>query len=234
METVEISEVLISEDRLESTDQAKRALMKWGSEAINHLNVEDPNQRVRACIGRVRGRGPGASIGRIFTHMMNSDPQPLVSPFEGSESVSGAAWVGDTPSAERVAWARLRFAPGTDGLMLHVHEHADRFIMVDEGRGLFHFSSSSLAEFTGDVRSTPIRERDVLLFRRGLLHTFSAPSEPLILWSFQAPFIPFDDPSQFTPVSPSWYPRDLANTSTVACDPAWTVLCAGSDTVATR
>lgn len=106
-----------------------------------------------------------------------------------------------------------------------VHEQSDRFIIVFEGRGLFHLSSSRLEDFEGsDVRSVPIRSRDVLIFPRGVLHTFSAPDEQMVLLSYQSPFIEFDDPRQYTMPEISWMPSQVEETGQVACDPAWTVL----------
>ncbi len=135
-------------------------------------------------------------------------PLELQSPFEGVDTVAGAVWLGsDLFAACDDAIMKLRFKGGTYELPLHTHERSDRVIVVLKGRGLFHFTSQSRAEFTGEgVTSTAVEPGMVLVFTRGLLHTFSSPSEPLYLLSYHAPFIPLDDGDQFTLPAIRWIP----------------------------
>ena len=97
----------------------------------------------------------------------------------------------------------LRFAGGTVDLPLHIHEFSDRFIVVDEGTGLFHYLPSALEP--DELRSVIVRPGDVLAVTRGLLHTFTAPFGDLTLLSYHSPFFALDDARQFT-VPPK--PRD--------------------------
>ena len=134
----------------------------------------------------------------------------LVAPFEETESIAGALWSGRDLLGEEHedGLAKLRFAAGTLDLPLHAHEHSDRFIAVRSGRGIFWWSDESLSTFGGmNVHSVPVNSGDVLVFTRGLLHTFSAPDESLLLLSYHSPEIPFDDPRQYTIAAPRWTPR---------------------------
>ncbi|MBK8916289.1 MAG: cupin domain-containing protein [Phycisphaerales bacterium] len=149
-------------------------------------------------------------LDHIMTEIDVDYPIDLHSPFEDTESISGGLWSGRElfgPTHED-GLAKLRFAAGTLDLPLHVHEHSDRFIAVLEGQGRFWWSDESWREFSGDdIRSTPVRTGDVLVFTRNLLHTFSAPDEDLLLLSYHSPEIPFDDPRQYTLPSLRWTPR---------------------------
>lgn len=136
-------------------------------------------------------------------------PLELQSPFEGVDSVAGAVWMGSDLFAEACddAIMKLRFAASTYELPLHTHERSDRVIVVLKGRGLFHFTSQSRSDFNGEgVTSTVVEPGMVLVFTRGLLHTFSAPSEPLYLLSYHAPFIALDDGDQFALPDIRWIP----------------------------
>ena len=141
-------------------------------------------------------------------------PLELQSPFEGVESVAGAVWMGSALFAEACddAIMKLRFEAGTYELPLHTHERSDRVIVVLKGCGQFHFTNQSRADFNGvGVRSTAVEPGMVLLFTRGLLHTFSSPTEPLYLLSYHAPFIPLDDGDQFTLPDIRWIPSVEVN-----------------------
>lgn len=134
----------------------------------------------------------------------------LKAPFEETESIAGALWSGrELLGLHRDdGLAKLRFAQGTLDLPVHSHEHSDRFIAVLEGTGRFWWAEESLRDFTGrDVRSVPVNTGDVLVFTRGMLHTFSAPGENLVLLSYHSPEIPFDDPRQYTIPALRWTPR---------------------------
>jgi len=136
-------------------------------------------------------------------------PLELQSPFEGVETVAGAVWMGSDLFAEACddAIMKLRFSAGTHELPLHTHEHSDRVIVVLKGSGLFHFTNQSSMAFKGEgVTSMAVEAGMVLIFTRGLLHTFSSPNEPLYLLSYHAPFIPLDEADQFTLPDFRWIP----------------------------
>jgi len=137
-------------------------------------------------------------------------PMELQSPFEGVDSVAGAVWMGnvlfDTDRDD--ALMKLRFDTGSFELPLHVHEHSDRVIVVLKGSGQFHFTTQATDEFDGrDVSTLTVEPGMVLVFTRNLLHTFSSPIEPLYLLSYHAPFIPLDDPRQYTFPELRWIPQ---------------------------
>lgn len=70
-----------------------------------------------------------------------------------------------------------------------------------------------------------MRDRDALMFRRGLVHTFSTAEDPLVLLSYHRPFVPLDEPGQYTPADPPLAPREILADcrSQVSFDAAWTV-----------
>lgn len=183
-----------------------------------------------AALSRVRGTGPGVSFGRVIADLERDHPVELRGPFENSDAVTGAIWdcrrlLGPAYSS---ALLKLRFAQGALDLPLHVHERSDRFIIVLEGRGYFHVCDAAADRFAAvDVRTIPVRSRDALMFTRGVVHTFSAPDEPLILLSFHAPFIALEDSDQFRVPGAPVTPREILAASPparVSCDPAWNVL----------
>ncbi len=182
-----------------------------------------------ALLSRLRGTGRGVSSSALFDALERDHPLELVAPFEGSPLVSGAVWnardiLGPGHDA---AVAQLRWEAGARDLPMHVHDHSERFIIVRSGRGFFHVSDEPCERFTGQsVRSIPARERDVFLFTRGVVHTFSTDREPMVLYSCQLPYLPFDHPEQYRLPKVRWtaadHPED--DSPTVACDPAWSVL----------
>lgn len=182
-----------------------------------------------AAVGRLRGTGRGIHFSDLIARLEAEHPLTLSSPFENSHLVAGAAWdaqriIGATHTG---ALAKLRWAAGANDLPMHVHEHSDRFIIVLEGRGFFHVSDQSVDGFDGqDVRSIPARERDVFIFTRGTVHTFSTLDKPMTLLSCQLPYLAFEDPSQYRLPEHLWTARDNPEHTTpmVGCDPAWTVL----------
>lgn len=133
-------------------------------------------------------------------------PLELVSPFEETDSIAGAVWPGSIIDPQRDdGLAKLRFDAGTRDLPMHVHENSDRCILVLQGRGLFHLSNATLDTFSGrDIRTVSVQPGQVLVFTRGLLHTFSTNHEPLVLLSYHAPLIPFNDPLQYTVSAFRW------------------------------
>lgn len=156
---------------------------------------------VRLRLGRIRGTGPGVSCGALIEQLEAAYPLNLVYPFEGSERVGGAVWdsrkiLGDPSIKDGIA--KLHWRSHAQDLPLHTHDHADRFIVVLEGRGFFHWSTQSAAAFDGSaIETIAARSRDVFVFRRGLLHTFSTQQHGMTLLSVQLPMIAFDDPDQY-------------------------------------
>jgi mannose-6-phosphate isomerase-like protein (cupin superfamily) len=123
--------------------------------------------------------------------------------------------------------AKLRWESKATDLPMHVHDHSDRFIIVHKGRGFFHVTGESADEFTGrKVRSIPARERDIFIFSRGVIHTFSTDSEPMVLLSCQLPFLPFDHPDQYRLPRVRWVASEHRDEYAVGvgCDSAWTLL----------
>jgi len=76
---------------------------------------------------------------------------------------------------------------------------------VIDGRGFFYWSDQSVDGFDGsDVHTIAARDRDVFVFRRGLVHTFSTAEHSMMLLSIQLPFISFDAPEQYTLPKAAW------------------------------
>lgn len=185
-----------------------------------------------AAVGRLRGTGRGIHFGDYVTKLETDQPIALKSPFEDSDLVAGAVWDGGLVVGAhcKAALAKLRWSAGADDLPMHVHDFSDRFIIVQEGRGFFHVSNQSIDEFDGsDVRSVPARERDVFIFRRGTVHTFSTLDKSMTLLSCQLPYVAFDDPDQFRIPKHRWIARGNPERKNpqAGCDPAWTVLASG-------
>ncbi len=151
----------------------------------------------------------GASVGGLVAAAESEFPLTLRSPFEDTESIAGAVWRGsDLFDGADDGLVMLRFDKGTLDLPMHVHEHSDRFIIALGGAGFFHVSNETLDRFAAsDLRAVPVRAGDAIAFSRGLMHTFSAPSETLLLLSYHAPLVELDDPRQFTLPSIVWTPR---------------------------
>lgn len=207
-------------------DLARRAV----AGLVAHGNAA--RQTRLAAVGRLRGTGRGIHFRDLIANLEHEHPIELVSPFEGSHLVSGAAWNGSnaTEAGASGALAKLRWSAGAGDLPMHVHDHSDRFIIVHEGRGFFHVSDQNAETFDGsDVRSIPARERDVFLFTRGVVHTFSTLDQPMTLLSVQLPYLDFDDPRQYRLPRHRWVARENPEPQPpqVGCDPAWTMLTAG-------
>jgi hypothetical protein len=159
--------------------------------------------------------GSAADLGlhpSVIDEITTGYPLELVSPFEDTTSIAGGLWRGRDLFGDdcHEALAKLSFDRGTLELPIHTHEFSDRLILVAAGSGTFHWSTRSLAAFDGlGIRSTPVAIGDLLIFTRGLLHTFSAPDQPLLLLSYHSPEIPFDDPRQYTLPDLRWTPSQL-------------------------
>ncbi len=191
---------------------------------LAHTALETvPTAGIPLRLGRIRGTGPGVSCGALIDQLESAFPLDLVSPFEGSDRVGGAVWNGakllDDPSITD-GIAKLHWKPHATDLPMHTHEHADRFIMVLEGRGFFHWSPQSRASFDGSaVETIAARSRDVFVFRRGLVHTFSTHEHGMTLVSVQLPMIAFDDPEQYHLPNYRWTADALASapSARIAC-----------------
>ncbi len=151
-----------------------------------------------------RLRGSGCELVRhLARRLLESSPIVVERGFEGNNGIEGGVWRLGEGSDDAVVY--LRFSAGTCDLPLHVHEHSDRYIIVDQGVGLFHYAP--MDDQPRELRSVIVQEGDVMAFTRGLLHTFTAPIEDLTLLSFHAPFFEFDDARQFAipeSVSAGW------------------------------
>jgi len=202
-------------------------LVKLAGAALTALH-ERRNGEPLAVVSRLRGTGRGISLSALLAELDREHPIQLVAPFEGSDRVSGAVWHGQQVTGEPLTTsvAKLLWAPGAVDLPMHVHDHSDRFIMVRKGRGYFHVSSESPEQFTGkSVRTIPARERDVFMFSRGVVHTFSTDKDSMELLSCQSPFVPFEDPDQYRLPAVRWTAGEQPDNYpvTVACDPGWMV-----------
>lgn len=201
------------------------ALLDWGAAAVGQLHASP----AAAAVGRIRGTGPGASIGRLIARLHGDCPISIEAPFEGSARVAGGVW--DTRAWTGIARAdalvRLEFAAGALDLPMHAHPESDRLLLVIGGRGYFHVTPQPLEGFDGTrVRTIPVRDRDAVLFRGGVVHTFSADSEPLTLLSYHAPFIPLESTRQYALPAARWTASQHLHRTQgcVALDPAWSVL----------
>lgn len=205
-------------------------LIDLAQAVIERLRERSPSPRV-AAVARLRGTGRGVHFGDLVAQLERECPIELVSPFEGSDLVSGAVWPPQAgASGSSVALAKLRWSAGADDLPMHVHDYSDRFIIVLSGRGYFHISDQPIERFDGsDVRSIPARERDVFAFTRGVIHTFSTAKEPMVLLSAQLPFLPFDHPDQYRLPAHRWIARDNPERvpASIQCDPSWMLLTCG-------
>ncbi len=209
-----------------SSVQALESILNGAADCLRRLaraNLPNPT----AAVGRIRGTGPGVSFGRIVDRIESEFPFQMESPFEGCETVAGAVLAGDVLDAQRDdALLKLAFEAGSVELPMHVHEHSDRVVFVLGGRGFFHVSPQRLQDFDGQhIRHAPVRERDVLVFTRGTVHTFSSPTERLLLLSYHGPYISLADPQQYTLPSRRVCPmQGRLPVGTVSLDPAWNVL----------
>jgi hypothetical protein len=155
--------------------------------------------------GRIEIGSLAPSPSVMAGELLKVHPIPVEPGFEGNAGISGGAWPNDDGDQDD-ALVYLRFSEGTVDLPLHVHEFFDRFIAVADGFGLFHYMPGE--ETCGELRSLVVQAGDVVVFTRGLMHTFTAPIEGLTLLSYHTPFLAFDDARQFTiparPVGQEW------------------------------
>ena len=161
-------------------------------------------------LGHVQSERVGNEVLRLAAIAEDAYPIDLQVPFEGVDSIAGGVWSGSDLIGEgrEDGFAKLRFAAGTLDLPMHVHEHSDRFIVVLEGEGYFHQSGETLERFTGnEVSEIRVCPGDVLMFTRGLVHTFSAPDTTLVLLSYHRPLIELDEPRQYSLPDVRWCAR---------------------------
>lgn len=207
------------------------AILNLAGDTLSHARqvAEQAGQTRFAAVGRLRGTGRGVHFSRLLAALEEHHPIQLVSPFEDSHLVAGAAWEGPSligPGCT-AALANLRWSAGADDLPMHVHDHSDRFIIVDKGRGYFHVSDQPIDRFDGrSVRTVPARERDVFVFTRGVVHTFSTTEEPMTLLSCQLPYLPFNDPHQFRIPQTRWIAKENPEPApaSVQVDPSWMLM----------
>lgn len=207
-------------------------LVGMAEAAIGELHRRRERDRATsaaAVLGRLRGTGRGVSFTRLADEMERAYPITLEYPFEDSDRVGGAVWIARNllGGKSTTSVAKLRWDSRATDLPMHVHDHSDRFIIVLKGRGFFHVTEESTEAFTGTkVRSVPARERDVFLFTRGTVHTFSTDEDPMVLLSCQLPFLPFHDPRQYRLPKVRWTAKEhrCDDHPRVVCDPAWSVL----------
>jgi len=179
-----------------------------------------------AAVSRVRGTGPGASFSGLIETISRQHPLAMQRPFEGCDSIAGGVWEGcelvspDDPDALLV----LRFDPDARDLPIHQHAHSDRIIVVLEGRGFFHVTGEAPCEFNGpSVLTTAVRERDVIAFRSGVLHTFSTAQHGMTLLSFHSPYVPLEDKGQYATPPHRWTARERLplEAGEAVLEPAW-------------
>lgn len=180
-------------------------LLAFGQRCVDELHATAIEGGSLFGITRLRGTGPGVSFNAVIDALNRQMPLEPAFPFEGSDKVGGAVWPerpstlqtpdGETPSN---AVAKLQWKAGADDLPMHTHLYSDRCIVVHEGRGFFHWTTEPYEAFTGEtVHTIAVRERDVLVFGRGVVHTFSTTAHPMQLISMHLPFLPFDSPRQY-------------------------------------
>ncbi len=209
--------------------RAASDVAQTGIRRMHTLIEEDRLASRTALIGRVRGTGPAVSFGLLMQAIEVTFPTALQTPFEGSHNVGGAVLpLGELLQEDRTdGFLRLEFDVETKDLPMHVHEHSDRLIFVLSGRGFFHVSPEPSETIAAkNIRHVPVRSRDVLVFPRGTVHTFSTAAKSLQLLSYHWPYIPLNDPRQYTIPTPMVFPAAIADgaASRVRCDPAFSVV----------
>ncbi len=127
-------------------------------------------------------------------------PLRLESPFEEVSTIAGGIWQASHLCGGDDALLKLCFQPGTMDLPLHSHDHSDRVVFVVEGSGSFEF----IPERDGtNTTSTEITSGDLLMFARGMVHSFRTPQVGLQLISYHSPFLDLRDERQYTVYSQS-------------------------------
>lgn len=171
-----------------------QAIMSVARQSLGRIRSDADRVAPVFAKGRIMMGSAAPSPSALADQLLQAHPIRVEAGFEGNAGISGGAWRDDASDDNALAY--LCFSEGTVNLPLHIHEFSDRFIIVDDGVGLFHYAPS--AEQPGELRSVIVQTGDVLAFTSGLLHTFTAPFENLTLLSYHAPFFAFDDTRQFT------------------------------------
>ena len=143
--------------------------------------------------GRIEVASPWSTVGIVHSLLHEKHPIRVEAGFEGNPGVEGGAWRPTDQGDDGLA--HLRFSAGTEDLPLHVHEYSDRLLVVTSGIGVFHYLAD--ADSARELRSLVVEANDVVIFTRGLIHTFTAPLGDMTLLSYHAPFFEFDDTRQF-------------------------------------
>jgi quercetin dioxygenase-like cupin family protein len=181
-------------------------LLGLAERSVQQVRRSNPSGGRGAAVARLRGSGPGISFRKAVDAWEARHPVELRYPFEDNPRVGGAVWPGtliDPGSSSAVM--KLRWETRADDLPMHCHEHSDRCIVVLEGRGFFHVTDETTGTFTGrSVRTVAARERDVFVFTRGVVHTFSTAEHPMVLLSCHLPFIDPAQSSQYTIPGVRW------------------------------
>lgn len=145
-------------------------------------------------LDQIKSGSPWSAVDQVHAHLLDKFPINTESGFEGNPGVEGGVWRPTDRGEDGLV--HLRFSAGTEDLPLHIHEFSDRLIVVTSGVGLFHYLPDTGK--TRELRSIVVEPGDVLLFTRGLIHTFTAPIGDLTLLSYHSPFFALDDSRQFT------------------------------------
>lgn len=182
-------------------DDPAKAFDEFFSLGLNVLKRLSQKTSTKPLLRLGRIKEPSMHELRRFARLIEERyPVKVESPFEGSDGIAGGAWLGGDlfDNHRDDALAKLCFSKGAVDLPLHSHEHSDRFILVLEGNGRYHHGLGSVHGFTGgDVEAVEVQAGDLIVFSRGLVHTFSSPSNAMTLLSWHSPYFAFDDPRQY-------------------------------------
>ena len=155
--------------------------------------------------GRIEVGAPWSTVCNVHSHLREKHPIRVESGFEGNPGVEGGVWRPADQADDGLV--HLRFSAETEDLPLHIHEFSDRLIVVTSGIGVFHYMPDGVSRH--ELCSLVVESDDVLIFTRGLIHTFTAPIDDLTLLSYHSPFFELDDPRQYT-IPPSLRGGDWA------------------------
>jgi len=191
-------------------DDGFAKLFAAGIDVLERLEAQRGDGKPLLRLGRIAAPAVEA-FQRWFDQVESRFPVLVETPFEGSDLIGGGAWIGREHFERHPgdALAKLCFAQGAVDLPMHSHEHSDRFILVLEGEGWYHFAPGSVHEFTGEgAQSVAVRAGNLVAFTRGLVHTFSTPGRAMTLLSWHRPYFAFDDPKQYVLPSDSALARE--------------------------
>ncbi|MFN3194056.1 MAG: cupin domain-containing protein [Aureliella sp.] len=163
----------------------------------SYLQAEIRAKRLAVCtclVGRTNALSPGGINTDDLEELVKDYQLELSSPFEGVASISGGVWRASEyfESDADDALLKLRFEPGTRDLPIHSHDYSDRVIFVADGKAEFVICDAE------ETKVIEVSRGDVLIFARGLRHTFRTGEESLLLLSYHSPFIELEDSRQYT------------------------------------